>query len=50
LRSGEFWNLGISMPLDPEDRLEAMADRMKERRELMLQRKSSVEHPYGTMK
>lgn len=33
-----------------EERLEAMADRLKERPELMLQRKSSVEHPYGTMK
>jgi transposase len=33
-----------------EERLEAMAGRLKERPELMLQRKSSVEHPYGTMK
>jgi hypothetical protein len=33
-----------------EERMEAMADRLKERAELMLQRKSSVEHPYGTMK
>ena len=33
-----------------EERLEAMAERLKERPELMLQRKSSVEHPYGTMK
>ncbi|WP_420127204.1 IS1182 family transposase [Longimicrobium sp.] len=33
-----------------EARLEAMADRLKERPELMLQRKSSVEHPFGTMK
>lgn len=33
-----------------EERLEAMADRMKKRPELMLQRKSTVEHPYGTMK
>ena len=33
-----------------EERLEAMAVRMQERPELMLQRKSTVEHPYGTMK
>ena len=33
-----------------EERLEAMAVRIKEKPELMLQRKSSVEHPYGTMK
>jgi transposase len=33
-----------------EERLEAMAGRLKDRPELMLQRKSSVEHPYGTMK
>lgn len=33
-----------------EERLEAMAARMKGRPELMLQRKSTVEHPYGTMK
>jgi transposase len=33
-----------------EPRLEAMAERMKKRPELMLQRKSTVEHPYGTMK
>jgi transposase len=33
-----------------EERLEAMAERLKDRPELMLQRKSSVEHPYGTMK
>lgn len=33
-----------------EERLEAMAGRMKERPGLMLQRKSSVEHPYGTLK
>ena len=33
-----------------EERLEAMARRLKDRPELMLQRKSAVEHPYGTMK
>jgi hypothetical protein len=33
-----------------EERLEAMAGRMKERPELMLQSKSTVEHPFGTMK
>ena len=33
-----------------EERLEAMAERMQKRPELMLQRKSTVEHPYGTMK
>lgn len=33
-----------------EERLEAMAERMEKRPELMLQRKSTVEHPYGTMK
>lgn len=33
-----------------EERLEAMAKRMQKRPELMLQRKSTVEHPYGTMK
>ncbi len=33
-----------------EEQLEAMGRRLKEKSELMLQRKSSVEHPYGTMK
>ena len=33
-----------------EPRLEAMAQRMEEKPGLMLQRKSVVEHPYGTMK
>jgi transposase len=33
-----------------EERLEAMAERMQKRPALMLQRKSTVEHPYGTMK
>lgn len=33
-----------------EPRLEAMAQRMEQRPELMLQRKSTVEHPYGTLK
>lgn len=33
-----------------EERLQAMAVRVKERPEVMLQRKSAVEHPYGTMK
>lgn len=33
-----------------EPRLEAMAQRMEEKPGLMLQRKSTVEHPYGTMK
>jgi transposase len=33
-----------------EPRLEAMAERMEEKPGLMLQRKSVVEHPYGTMK
>jgi transposase len=33
-----------------EPRLEAMAERMQEKPGLMLQRKSVVEHPYGTMK
>ncbi len=33
-----------------EARLEAMAERMQKRPDLMLQRKSTVEHPYGTMK
>jgi transposase len=33
-----------------EERLEAMAERMQKRPGLMLQRKSTVEHPYGTMK
>jgi hypothetical protein len=33
-----------------EPRLEAMAQRMEETAGLMLQRKSIVEHPYGTMK
>jgi transposase len=33
-----------------EGRLAAMADRLKERPGLMLQRKSVVEHPFGTMK
>lgn len=33
-----------------EERLEAMAERMEKRPGLMLQRKSTVEHPYGTMK
>jgi transposase len=33
-----------------EPRLEAMAGRMQEKPGLMLQRKSTVEHPYGTMK
>jgi transposase len=33
-----------------EERLEAMAERMQKRPELMLQRKSTVEHPFGTMK
>ncbi len=33
-----------------EARLEAMAERMQKRPGLMLQRKSTVEHPYGTMK
>lgn len=33
-----------------EERLEAMAERLQKRSGLMLQRKSTVEHPYGTMK
>ena len=33
-----------------EARLEAMAERMEKEPDLMLQRKSVVEHPYGTMK
>ena len=33
-----------------ESRLEAMAERMREKPELMLERKSVVEHPFGTMK
>jgi transposase len=33
-----------------EPRLEAMAQRMEEKPGLMLQRKSTVEHPFGTMK
>jgi hypothetical protein len=33
-----------------EPRLAAMADRLKKRPDLMLRRKSIVEHPYGTMK
>lgn len=33
-----------------EERLEAMAARLKEKPELMLQRKSAVEHPFGTIK
>lgn len=33
-----------------EERLEAMAERMQERPDLMLERKSVVEHPFGTMK
>lgn len=33
-----------------EERLEAMAERLKQKPELMLQRKSAVEHPFGTMK
>lgn len=33
-----------------EGRLEVMAGRMEQRPELMLQRKSTVEHPYGTIK
>jgi hypothetical protein len=33
-----------------EPRLEAMAQRMEEKPGLMLERKSVVEHPYGTMK
>jgi transposase len=33
-----------------EPRLEVMAQRMEEKPGLMLQRKSTVEHPYGTMK
>lgn len=33
-----------------EERVDAMAQRVKERPELMLQRKSTAEHPYGTMK
>lgn len=36
--------------LPEEERLEAMAERLKGRPELMLQRKSTVEHPFGTMK
>jgi len=33
-----------------EEQVAAMARRLKERSELMLQRKSTVEHPFGTMK
>ena len=33
-----------------EERVDAMAQRLKERPELMQQRKSTVEHPYGTIK
>ena len=33
-----------------EERVEAMRQRLKGRPELMLQRKSTVEHPYGTIK
>jgi transposase len=33
-----------------EERMDAMARRLKERPELMLERKSTVEHPFGTMK
>jgi transposase len=33
-----------------EERLEAMAERVEQRPGLMLQRKSTVEHPFGTMK
>jgi transposase len=33
-----------------EEQVAAMARRLKERGELMLQRKSTVEHPFGTMK
>jgi transposase len=33
-----------------EERLEAMAERLKEKPGLMVQRKSTVEHPYGTIK
>ncbi len=36
--------------LPEEERLEAMAERLKERPELMLERKGTVEHPFGTMK
>jgi len=36
--------------LPEEERLEAMAERLKERPELMLERKSTVEHPFGTIK
>lgn len=33
-----------------EERLEAMAERLKQEPDLMVQRKSAVEHPFGTMK
>lgn len=36
--------------LPEEERLEAMAERLKERPDLMLERKSTVEHPFGTIK
>lgn len=38
------------MRIPEEERLEAMGGRMQEKPEMMLQRKSTVEHPYGTMK
>jgi transposase len=33
-----------------EERVEAMAERLRERPELMLERKCAVEHPFGTVK
>ena len=33
-----------------EGRLEVMAERLKQKPDLMMQRKSAVEHPFGTMK